>query len=99
MAGKPSLSLLDIVATLAGPAFDRARTCMVGDRLDTDIMFGNAGGLGSTLLVLTGVSSVEEVDSLPAGSQLRPTHIVASLGDLCSLLEAADSELEDRVAT
>jgi 4-nitrophenyl phosphatase len=34
---------------------DRTRSCMVGDRLDTDIAFGHHGGL-KTLLVMTGVA-------------------------------------------
>ena len=88
VAGKPNTSLLGIIGTLAGPSFSPARTCMVGDRLDTDIAFGNDGGLGSSLLVLTGVSTAAEVDSLPAGDRLRPTHIIDSLGDLCSVLDA-----------
>jgi 4-nitrophenyl phosphatase len=32
---------------------DKSRTVMIGDRIDTDIEFGNVGGV-ETLLVLTG---------------------------------------------
>ena len=33
---------------------ERKQICMVGDRLDTDILFGQDGGL-STMLVLSGL--------------------------------------------
>lgn len=39
---------------------DRSRVCMVGDRLDTDILFGNDNGLKSCL-VLSGVTSEEKL--------------------------------------
>ena len=55
---------------------------MVGDRLDTDIAFGNAGGFAASLLVLTGVSQRAEVVNLPPGDARTPTHIVDSLGSL-----------------
>ncbi len=60
---------------------------MVGDRLDTDVAFGLAGGL-STLLVLSGCSTREQAEaSVAAGSDCRPhafASSVAVLADACS---------------
>lgn len=52
-------------------------TVMVGDRMDTDIVAGLEAGM-RTVLVLTGVTSLADVDRYP----YRPTRIVASLAEL-----------------
>jgi len=39
---------------------DLGRACMIGDRLNTDIAFGNSRA-GNTLLVLTGITQADEV--------------------------------------
>ena len=55
---------------------------MVGDRLDTDILFGKNGGVG-TLLVLTGVTSNEDLVNVQADR--IPDFVTVSLGDLAIL--------------
>ncbi len=87
VAGKPSAGLLDLVERATG--MTRSRTVMVGDRLDTDIVFGNAGGLAGSLLVLTGVSTPDDVARFPPGDHHRPTHVVPSFGTLGPLVRAA----------
>ena len=54
VVGKPAPFMLDFIASSLG--LKREEICMVGDRLDTDILFGKDGGL-QTLLVLSGVSA------------------------------------------
>lgn len=51
VVGKPSEFMLADIAHKFG--LRREQICMVGDRLDTDIMFGKNGGL-TTTLVLSG---------------------------------------------
>ena len=50
---------------------------MIGDRMDTDIVAGLEAGL-ETILVLSGVTSREEVERFP----YRPSRIVDSVADL-----------------
>ncbi|CAG7925180.1 unnamed protein product [Penicillium olsonii] len=74
--GKPSQAMMDSVEGKF--KFDRSRTCMVGDRVNTDIRFGLEGKLGGTLGVLTGVSSKEEFLT----GDVRPHAYLDKLSDL-----------------
>ncbi|MFE3028318.1 HAD-IIA family hydrolase [Nocardia tengchongensis] len=75
VAGKPYAPLME-------DALERARTrdaLVVGDRLDTDIDGAHATGLES-FMVLTGVSTLEDLRSQPADRM--PTYIAESLDAL-----------------
>ncbi|HEX2503567.1 MAG TPA: HAD-IIA family hydrolase [Miltoncostaeaceae bacterium] len=61
-------------------------TLMVGDRMDTDIVAGIEAGL-ETVLVLTGVTSPDEVERFP----YRPSRVVDSVADLVDEVGAAKS--------
>ncbi|KAI1268486.1 4-nitrophenylphosphatase-like protein [Xylariaceae sp. FL1019] len=76
--GKPSQAMMDAIEGKFH--LDRARTCMVGDRLDTDIQFGIQGKLGGTLAVLTGVSKREQWEA--ADAEFFPAYYVDKLSDL-----------------
>lgn len=76
--GKPSQAMMDAIEGKF--KLNRERTCMVGDRLDTDIQFGIEGGLGGTLLVLTGVTTLEGMKEAP--DNMRPSVYLDKLGDL-----------------
>jgi len=87
--GKPSQSLLQLI--LKSCHLDPKRTCMVGDRLETDILFGIQGNLGSTLLVLTGVTSESQLTD--PNTTIFPSHLIPSLGDIPGLLKQLNSKL------
>lgn len=76
--GKPSQAMMDAIEGKF--QFDRQKTCMVGDRLDTDIRFGIEGKLGGTLAVLTGVSTKKEWEA--EGAAVIPAYYVEKLSDL-----------------
>ncbi|KAJ3909853.1 HAD-like domain-containing protein [Lentinula edodes] len=78
--GKPAKTMLDCIQ--AKVHFDPARTIMVGDRLNTDILFGQAGGV-STLLVLTGITLESEITG-PNASTIVPDYVTSSIGDFRS---------------
>lgn len=74
--GKPSQAMMEAIKGKFH--FQPERTCMVGDRINTDIRFGVEGALGGTLGVLTGVSSKDDFFT----SSIRPTAYVDKLADL-----------------
>ncbi|MBU0595256.1 HAD hydrolase-like protein [Candidatus Bipolaricaulota bacterium] len=73
--GKPSpiayrLALRDLPV-------EARRVVMIGDRLETDVAGGIAAGI-DTALVLSGISTLEEVDR----SAIRPTWVAADIAAL-----------------
>ena len=86
VVGKPSLNMMRAIEGRFGD-LHRERTCMVGDRLNTDIRFGIEAGLGGTLMVLSGVSSKEEIVGEERGGVL-PSAYVDGLGDLLAARDA-----------
>ncbi|KAJ2470286.1 hypothetical protein EV174_006133, partial [Coemansia sp. RSA 2320] len=79
--GKPNTPMLDCV--MQKFRLDPGRSCMVGDRLDTDIQFGIKGGV-STLCVLTGVA---DEASILSPSEPQATYYMSSLGNLSELAQ------------
>lgn len=97
VAGKPEAPLMTDSLTRSGAS----SPLVVGDRLDTDIAGANTVGIPS-LLVLTGVSTVDDV--LWAEPAQRPTHLASSLAVLledesASLIAATDRWSVDRDGT
>ncbi|KAK3944631.1 HAD-like domain-containing protein [Diplogelasinospora grovesii] len=76
--GKPSQAMMDAIEGKF--MLNRERTCMIGDRLDTDIKFGIEGKLGGTLAVLTGVSKRADWEAKDAAAV--PAFYVDRLSDL-----------------
>ena len=76
LVGKPSPLMIDYIVDKYG--CDRSRICMVGDRLDTDIMFGASNGLLSCL-TLSGVTTEEK--ALSPENQIKPDYYVGSIAE------------------
>lgn len=82
--GKPSPAMLEAVFAQHGLQPDEV--AMVGDRLYTDIRMARDAG-AMAVLTLTGESQRTDLDSCPESS--RPDVVIANLGELQQLLEAA----------
>merc|ERR1711990_1030962 len=83
VVGKPAPFMLEDVAAQFGLA--KSEICMVGDRLDTDILFGKNGGL-RTMLVLTGVTSEDRL--LDESNSIQPDLYTGGLKDLLPAAQA-----------
>lgn len=53
-------------------------TCMIGDRLSTDIAFGKQGGL-QTILVLSGVTALEDLGQLNPILDVVPHYVTTTI--------------------
>jgi 4-nitrophenyl phosphatase/phosphoglycolate phosphatase len=76
LVGKPSPLMIDYIVSKYG--CDRERICMVGDRLDTDILFGQNNGLLSCL-TLSGVTTESKL--LSQENAIKPDYYVDSIAD------------------
>ena len=76
VVGKPSPLMIDYLEQKLG--LDRSRICMVGDRLDTDVLFGTDNGLKS-VLVLSGVTSEEKL--LSPENSIAPDFYAETIND------------------
>jgi len=80
VVGKPSPEMIESCVSILN--IETSRALMIGDRLDTDILAGERAGT-PTLLVLTGVSTVDDVQK----TGIVPSVIVATLDPLSKALE------------
>ncbi|XP_022133024.1 phosphoglycolate phosphatase 2 [Momordica charantia] len=81
LVGKPSTFMMDFL--LKKFQFGCSKMCMVGDRLDTDILFGQSAGC-RTLLVLSGVTTQSILQDPSNG--IQPDYYTAKVSDLLELL-------------
>lgn len=82
VVGKPSPFLVDYIVQ-HNHVTNRARICMVGDRLDTDIVFGKQNGM-TAILSLTGVTTWEQLHALQWNDKetIKPDYYVQSIVEL-----------------
>lgn len=81
VVGKPSTFMMDFL--LEKFNIETSKMCMVGDRLDTDILFGQNAGC-KTLLVLSGVTT-ESILQRPSNT-IIPDYYTSKMSDILKLL-------------
>ncbi|KAJ0808771.1 putative phosphoglycolate phosphatase [Helianthus annuus] len=83
VVGKPSTFLMDFLQKQYKIPTDKM--CMVGDRLDTDILFGQNAGC-KTLLVLSGVTSTSTLQD--PSNHIQPDIYTNQISDIFDLLNS-----------
>ena len=83
VVGKPSPLMVDYIVDKYG--YERSKICMVGDRLDTDIVFGLDNGM-QTVLTLSGVTSQDKL--LSDENKIKPDYYVDSIADFFTPVDA-----------
>ncbi|KAM7506375.1 hypothetical protein LguiB_005279 [Lonicera macranthoides] len=81
VVGKPSTFMMDFLVQKFH--IDSSKMCMVGDRLDTDILFGQSAGC-KTLLVLSGVTTRSMLND--PSNQIQPDYYANKVSDILNLL-------------
>ncbi|GMN36685.1 hypothetical protein TIFTF001_006227 [Ficus carica] len=82
VVGKPSTFMMDFL--LKKFNISCSRMCMVGDRLDTDILFGQNAGC-KTLLVLSGCTTLPDLQD--PSNKIRPDYYASKVSDILELME------------
>lgn len=85
VVGKPSTFMMDHVTSKFN--IKTSQICMVGDRLDTDILFGQNEGC-ATLLVLSGVTTLETLQS--ADNKIQPHYYTPTISELLAAKDLAN---------
>jgi phosphoglycolate phosphatase len=80
LVGKPSSFIINYIASKHN--LDLTKVCMIGDRLDTDVLFGRRNGL-TTMLVLSGVTTLQMVHN--GNNKIFPDYIASSVADIVSM--------------
>uniref|UniRef100_F6HCV4 phosphoglycolate phosphatase n=1 Tax=Vitis vinifera TaxID=29760 RepID=F6HCV4_VITVI len=81
VVGKPSTFMMDFL--LQKYHINTSKMCMVGDRLDTDILFGQNAGC-KTLLVLSGVTTQAILQD--PSNKIQPDYYTSKLSDFLRIL-------------
>lgn len=91
MLGKPEPFLIEYISKKYG--VNPQRTLMIGDNFSTDILFGKRCGF-KTLLVLTGITTKNDVDALNAPNlnskdSVVPDYYADQLGDILKMIASS----------